>query len=178
MATGSEGNESQLQPGYGGWIWGTECVTACPRGPGMTQRLSLAGTVADQDGFSQGGSHGVRSGDEDDTEVMIRPPLQQRAPAGEQEQDVTQLAAHSISDGNQSSVLHHGPNENFCEEEVGAVARSLSQFWQAVDAIGSVRMTAGLQILMAEFNNRRAIRKALDYYYCIHLTAFSQWQPG
>jgi len=126
----------------------------------MTQRLSLAGTVADQDGFSQGGSHGVRSGDEDDTEVMIRPPLQ--------------LAAHSISDGNQSSVLHHGPNENFCEEEVGAVARSLSQFWQAGDAIGSVRMTAGLQILMAEFNNRRVIRKALDYYYCIHLTAFSQ----
>ena len=90
-------------------------------------------------------------------EVMIRPPWQQRAPAGEQ--DVTQLAAHSISDGNQSSALHRGPCEDFCEEGVAAVARSLSQFWQAGDAIGSVRTTAGLPISMTEFSNRRAVTK-------------------
>jgi len=122
--------------------------------PGATQRLSLADTVADQDGFSQSGSRGVRSGDKDDTEV--RSSWQQRAPAGEQEQEVTQLVAHSISDGNQSSALHRGPCEDFCEEGAGAVARSLSQFWQAGDAVGSALTTAGLPISMAEFNNRHA----------------------
>jgi len=157
MATGSEGNENQIQPGYGDCIWGTGRVTICPPGPGATQRLSLAGTGADQDGCNQSGSRGVRSGDEDDSEVVIRSSWQQRAPAGEKEQEVTQLAAHSISDGNQSSALHHGPCEDFCEEGVGAVARSLSQFWQAGDAIGSVRTTAGLPISMAEFTSRRSV---------------------
>jgi len=88
---------------------------------------------------------------------VIRSSWQQRAPAGEKEQEVTQLAAHSISDGNQSSALHHGPCEDLCEEGVGAVAQSLSQFWQAGDAIGSVRTTAGLPISMAEFTSRCSV---------------------
>jgi len=37
------------------------------------------------------------------------------------------------------------------------VAQSLSQFWQAGDVIGSVRMTADLPISMVEFNNRRTV---------------------
>ena len=158
MATGSDGNESHLQQGYGGCIWGTERVTVCPHGPGATQRLSLPGTVTDQDRFSPSESRGVRSGDEDDTEVTFRPPWQQRAPAGEQELEVTQLAAHSIPDGNQSSVLHYGSSKDFCEKGAGAVAQSVSQFWRAGDASDSVRSTAGLlPISMAEFNNRRAV---------------------
>jgi len=44
MATGGEGNESQIQLGYGSCIWGTGRVTACPPGPGgVTQRSSVAG---------------------------------------------------------------------------------------------------------------------------------------
>jgi len=59
MATGSEGNESQIQPGYGDCIWGTGRVTVYPPGPGATQRLSLAGTVADQDGCNQSGNWAI-----------------------------------------------------------------------------------------------------------------------
>jgi len=138
--------------------------------------LSLAGTVADQDGYNQSGSRGVRSGNEDDSEVMIRSSWQQRAPAGKQEQEVTQLAAHSISDGNQSSAVHRGPCEDFCEEGVGAVARSLSQFWQAGDAIGSVRTTAGLPISMAEFTRRRAVAAYLKEFLVNFCSTFRRAQ--
>ena len=49
MATGGEGNQSQIQLGYGGCIWGTGRVTACLPGPRATQRSSSAGIVSDQD---------------------------------------------------------------------------------------------------------------------------------
>ena len=140
-----------------------------PPGPGATQRLSLAGAVGDQDELNQSGRRSVccddeddtrspsasvqRVHDEDDTEVMLSSRLQQHTSAGEQDQAVTQLAAHSISDGRQKSALH----EDFCEEGTGAVAQSLSQFWQAGDVIGSVRTTADLPISMVEFKNRRTV---------------------
>jgi len=139
-------------------------VTACPPGPGATQRSSVAGTVSDQDEL-QSGRHGEedvtqspsvpgRLGQsEDETEVVIRSQWQQHAPAGEQGQGVTQLAAHSIADGKRSSALH----ENFCEEGASAVAQSLPQSWQAGDVIGSIRATAGLPIPMTEFDNRRTV---------------------
>jgi len=85
-------------------------VTACQPGPGATQRSSVAGTVSDQDEL-QSGRHGEedvtqspsvpgrRGQSEDETEVVIRSQWQQHAPAGEQGQGVTQLAAHSIADG-------------------------------------------------------------------------------
>jgi len=84
MATGGEGNEGQIQLGYGSCIWGTVRVTACPPGPGATQRSSVAGTVSDQDELHQSGSHGdedvtqsppvpgQRGQAEDETEVVIR----------------------------------------------------------------------------------------------------------
>ena len=101
MATGGEGNESQIQLGYGSCIWGTGRVTACPPGPGgVTQRSSVAGTVSDQDELYQSGRHGEEdvtqspsvSGQwgqaEDETEVVMRSQWQQRAPAEQPGQDV------------------------------------------------------------------------------------------
>ena len=115
-------------------------VMVGPPGPGATQRLSLAGAVGDQDELNQSGRRSVccddeddtrspsasvqRVHDEDDTEVMLSSRLQQHTSAGEQDQAVTQLAAHSISDGRQKSALH----ADFCEEVTGAVAQPLSQF--------------------------------------------------
>ena len=134
MAAGGEANRSQIQLGYGSCIWGTGRVTACPPGPGATQRLSTAGMSSDQDELHQSGSHGEedvtqsppvpgqRGQAEDETEVVIRLQWQQHAPAGEHGQGVTQLAAHSIADGKRSSALHG----DFCEERAGAVAQSLS----------------------------------------------------
>jgi len=90
-------------------------------------------------------------------EVVLSSRWQQHASAGEQDQTVTQLAAHSISDGRQKSALY----EDFCEEGTGAVAQSLSQFWQAGDVIGSVRTTADLPISMVEFNNCRTVTIAV-----------------
>ena len=143
MATGGEGNRSQMQLGYGSCIWGTGRVTACPPGPGATQRLSTAGVASDQDELHQSGSHGEedvtrsppvpgqRGQYEDETEVMIR--SQWHASAEEPGEGVTQLAAHGIADG-----------------------KSLSQFWRA-GGVGSIRSTAGLPISMAEFDNRRTV---------------------
>ena len=157
MATGREGNQSQLQLGYGRCIWGTGRVTACPPGPGATQRLSTAGMSSDQDELHQSGSHGEedvtrsppvpgqRGQYEDETEVMIRSQWQ----PGE---GVTQLAAHSIADGKRSGALHG----DFCEEGTGAVAQSLPQFWRAGD-VGSIRTTAGLPNSMAEFDDRLTV---------------------
>jgi len=169
MATGRKGNINQLQQGYGSGVWGTGRVTAGPPGPGATQRLSLAGAVENQDKLNQNGRRSVccddedntqspsvsvqRVHDKDDTEVMLSSRWQQHASAGEQDQAVTQLAAHSISDGRQKSALH----EDFREEGTGAVAQSLSQSWQAGDVIGSVRTTADLLISMVKFNNRRTV---------------------
>ena len=93
-------------------------------------------------------------------EVVIRSPWQRHARAGEHER-VTQLAAHSISDGKWSGELHHrGFTEqsgDFCEEDEGAVAQSLLQSWRAGGAIGSVWTTAGLPISMGEFNSRLSV---------------------
>jgi len=101
MATGDD--QSQIQLGYGGCTWGTGRVTACPRGPGATQR---SGSVSDQDELHQGERYGEeavtqspllpgrRVCDEDETEVMIR-----------QGKEVTQLAAHSIADDKRSRFL-------------------------------------------------------------------------
>jgi len=59
-------------------------VTACPPGPGATQRSSAEGIVSDQDELHQSGSHGdedvtqsppvpgQRGQSEDKTEVVIR----------------------------------------------------------------------------------------------------------
>ena len=106
MATGGEGNRSQIQLGYGSCVWGSGRVTACPPGHSATQRSSAVVIVSDQDG-SHGDDDvtqsppapGQRSQAEDETEVVIRSQWQQ----GE---GVTQLAAHSTADG-----------------------KSLSQFW-------------------------------------------------
>ena len=118
-------------------------MTACPPGPGATQRLSTAGMASDQDELHQSRSHGgedvtqsppvpgQRGQSEDKTEVVIR--SQWRASAEEPGEGVTQLAAHGIADG-----------------------KSLSQFWRAGD-VGSIRTTAGLPISMAEFDNRRTV---------------------
>ena len=138
MATGGDGNRSQMQLGYGSCVWGTGRVTACPPGPGATQRSSTAGMASDQDELHQSGSHGEedvtrsppvpgqRGQSEDETEVVIG--SQWRASAEEPGEGVTQLAAHGIADG-----------------------KSLSQFWRAEDA-GSIRSTAGLSNSMAEFD--------------------------
>ena len=148
----------------------------CPPGPEATRRLSLAGAVEGQDETSQSGHRGACGGDEDvtlspsvalqrvygedDMEVVIRSPWQRHARVGEQER-VTQLAAHSISDGKWSGELHHQgfteQNGDLCEEDAGAVAQSLPQSWRAGDAIGSVRTPAGLPTSMAEFTNRRTV---------------------
>jgi len=122
MAIGGEGNQSQIQLGYGGCIRGTGRVTACPPGSGATQRSSAAGIVSDQDG-SHGEEDvtqspvGQRGQAEDEIEVVIRSQWQQ----GE---GVTQLAVHSTADGKRSDALHG----DFCEEGTGAVAQSLPQF--------------------------------------------------
>jgi len=90
--------------------------------------------ASDQDELHQSGSHGddvtqsppvpgQRGQSEVETEVVMRSQWQQRAPAGQQGQGVTQLAAHSIADGKRSSALHG----DFCEEGAAAVAQSLSQ---------------------------------------------------
>ena len=112
-------------------------MTACPPGPGATQISSAAGTVSDQGKLHQSGSHGEedvtqlppvpgqRGQAEDKTEVVIRSQWQQHAPAREQGEGVTQLAASSIAGDKRSSAL----NGDFCEEAAGAVAQSLSQFW-------------------------------------------------
>jgi len=84
MATGEEGNQSQIQLGYGGCIWGTGRVTACTPGPCATQRSSAAGIVSDQDG-SHGEEDvtqsppalGQRGQAEDEMEVVIRSQWQQ-----------------------------------------------------------------------------------------------------
>ena len=145
MATGGDGSEHQIQLGYGSCVWGTERVTACPPGPGATQRSSAAGIVSDQDELRQSGSHGEddvtrstpvpgqRGQSQDETEVVIRSQWQQHASAGEPGEGVTQLAAYGIAEG-----------------------KSLSQFWRAGD-VGSIRSTAGLPISMAEFDNRRSV---------------------
>jgi len=86
-------------------------------------------------------------------EVVIKSQWQQHAPAGEQGQGVTQLAAHSIANGKRSSALHG----DFCEEGAGEVAQSLSQFWRAGD-VGSIRTTAGLPISMAKFDDHRTVK--------------------
>ena len=65
---------------------------------------------------------------------------------------VTQLAAHSITDGKRSDALHG----DFCEEGTGAVAQLLPQFWRAGD-VGSIRTMAGLSNSMTEFDNRRTV---------------------
>jgi len=124
MATGGEGNRSQMQLGYGSCVWGTGRVTVCPPGPGATQRSSTAGMASDQDELHQSGSRGEdvtqsppAPGDE--TEVVIRSQWHASEEPGE---GVTQLAAHGIADG-----------------------KLLSQFWRAGD-VGSIRSTAGLPI--------------------------------
>ena len=77
-------------------------VTACPPGPGATQRSSTAGVVSDQDELHQSGSHGEdvtqsppapgqRGQSEVETEVVMRSQWQQRAPAGQQGQGVISL---------------------------------------------------------------------------------------
>jgi len=165
MAIGEEGNQNQMQLGYGSCVWGTGRVTACPPGPGgATQRSSTAGVASDQDELHQSGSYGEvdvtqsppvpgqRGQSEDETDVVIRSQWQQHASAAEQGQGVTQLAAHSIADGKRSSALYG----DFCEEGAGAVAQSLSQFWRAGD-VGSIRSTAGLPISMTEFDDRRTV---------------------
>ena len=58
MATGGDGSEHQIQLGYGSCVWGTGRVTACPPGPGATQRSSAAGVASDQDELHQSGSYG------------------------------------------------------------------------------------------------------------------------
>ena len=146
IATGGDGSENQIQLGYGSCVWGTGRVTACPPGPGATQRSSTAGVASDQDELHQSESHGEdvtqsppvpgqRGQSEDETEVVIR--SQWRASAEEPGEGVTQLAAHGITDG-----------------------KSLSQFWRAEDA-GSIRSTAGLSNPMVEFDNRRTVTLAL-----------------
>jgi len=83
MATGGDGSENQIQLGYGSCVWGTGRVTACPPGPGATQRSSAAGVASDQDELHQSGSHGEdvtqsppvpgqRGQSEDEKEVVIR----------------------------------------------------------------------------------------------------------
>jgi len=141
MATGGEENRSQMQLGYGSCIWGTGRVTACPPGPGATQRSSAAGVASDQDELHQSESHGEedvtrsppvpgqRGQSEVETEVVIRSQWQ----PGE---GVIQLAAHSTADG-----------------------KSMSQFWRAGD-VGSIRTTAGLPNSMAEFDNRRTVTES------------------
>ena len=176
MATGSEENESQIQLGYGSCIRGTGCVTACPPGPGATQRLSLAGTAADQDEIDRSGRHRVCCGDEDvtqsplapvqrvydedDTEMVIRWHGQQHAlaPAGQQEQQVTHLAAHSIADGKQWSVWKF-----LNKEQVQWRSHCHSFVKLGMSLIGSILTTAGLPISMAEFNNRRTVTKAVQF---------------
>jgi len=151
LAIGGEGNQSQIQLGYGSCIWGTgRRVTTCPPGPGATQRSSAAGIASDQDELHQSGSHGEdvtqsppvpgqRGQSADETEVVIR--SQWRASAEEPGEGVTQLAAHGIADG-----------------------KSLSQFWRAGD-VGSIQSTAGLPISMAEFDNRRTVTLRQSYNY-------------
>ena len=108
-------------------------------------KLNLAGAVAGQDELDHSGRYGVCCGDEDVTQppsvsgqrvhdedemkVVTRSNWQQHAPAGEQEQAVTQLAAYSTADGKRSSAVH----EDFCEEGASAVAQTLSQSWQHPD---------------------------------------------
>ena len=142
MATEGEGNQSQIQLGYGSCIWGTGRVTTCPPGPGATQRSSAAGMASDQDELRQSGSHGEedvtrsppvpgqRDQSEDETEVVIR--SQWHASAEEPGEGVTQFVAHGIADGKSS------------------------QFWRAGDA-GSIRSTAGHSNSIAEFDNRRTV---------------------
>ena len=152
MATGGDGSENQIQLGHGSCVWGTGRMTACPPGPGATQRLRTAGVASDQDELHQSESHredvtqsppGQRGQSEDETEVVIGSQWQQHASAGEPGEGVTQLAAHSIADG-----------------------KSLSQFWRAGD-VGSIRSTAGLPISMAEFDNRRTVTVLhTDTYAC------------
>ena len=108
-------------------------------------KLNLAGAVAGQDELDHSGRYGVCCGDEDVTQppsvsgqrvhdedemkVVTRSNWQQHAPAGEQEQAVTQLAAYSTADGKRSNAVH----EDFCEEGASAVAQTLSQSWQHPD---------------------------------------------
>ena len=120
----------------GSRVWGTGRVTVCSPGPGATQRSSVAGIVSGQDELHQSGSQGEedvtrppivagrRGQSEDETQMVISSQWQQHAPAGQQGQGVTQLAAHSIADGKRSSALYG----DFCEEGAGAVAQSSSQF--------------------------------------------------
>ena len=128
MATGGEGNQSQIQLGYGSCVWGSGRA-------GATQRSSVAGTVSDQDELHQSGRYdeenvtqsppvsGQRGQAEDETEVVIRSHWQQHAPA--EEQRVTQLAAHIIADGKRSSALH----DDFCECN-GAVIVAVLAGWE------------------------------------------------
>ena len=132
MATGGDGSENQIQLGHGSCVWGTGRMTACPPGPGATQRLRTAGVASDQDELHQSESHGEdvtqsppgQRQSEDETEVVIESQWQQHASAEEPREGVTQLAAHGIADG-----------------------KSLSQFWRAGD-VGSIRSTVGLPISM------------------------------
>ena len=200
MATGGEGNQSQIQLSYGSCVWGTGRVTTCPTElGGATHRSSVAGTVSDSDELHQSGRngeedatqsppvHGQRVLDEDETEVVIRSQWQQHAPAGEQGQGVTQLAAHSIADGKRSSALQG----DFCEEGAGAVEQSFLQFWRAGD-VGSIRTMAGLPISMTEFDNRRTVTNgaqrgaAVSVHYpsgqgpdnLRYAEAISRYEPG
>ena len=85
-----------------GVVFGALGVTACPPGPGATQRSSTAGVASDQDELHQSESHGEdvtqsppvpgqRGQSEDETEVVIR--SQWRASAEEPGEGVTQLAS-------------------------------------------------------------------------------------
>ena len=132
--------------------WGTGRVTACPPGPGATQRSSTAGVASDQDELHQSGSRGEdvtqsppvpgqRGQSEDETEVVIR--SQWHASAEEPGEGVTQLAARGIADG-----------------------RSLSQFWRAGD-VGNIRSMAGLSNSMAEFDNRRTVTLLSSHIRCL-----------
>jgi len=117
--------------------------------------------------------------------MVISSQWQQHAPAGEQGQGVTQLAAHSIADGKRSSALH----ADFCEEGAGAVAQSLSQFWRAGD-VTSIWTTAGLPISMAEFDDRRTNGTQRGAAVSVHypsgqgpdnlhyVEAISRYEPG
>jgi len=71
-----------MQLGYGSCVWGTGRVTACPPGPGATQRSSTAGMASDQDELHQSGSHG-------EEDVTRSPPVP--VPLGQSE-DETEVA--------------------------------------------------------------------------------------
>ena len=81
MATGGDGSENQIQVGCESCVWGTGRVTACPPGPGATQRSSTAGMASDQDELHQSGSHG-------EEDVTRSPPVPVQRGQSEDETEV------------------------------------------------------------------------------------------